>query len=58
MNAAAMEWSYGDGWAAMVVLRVGNDEEKRVQGRDWVIGREVLREMKKKLSIGRGEHNL
>ena len=38
-------------WAAMVVLRVGNDEEKRAQGRDWVIGREVLREMKEKLSI-------
>ena len=36
------------GWAAMVVLRMGNDEGEELKDGKWVIGREVLRELKKK----------
>ena len=38
-------------WAAMVVLMMRNDEEEGLYGWKWVIGREVLRELKKKLRL-------
>ena len=37
--------------AAMVVLMMTDDEGKELCGWQWVIGREVLRELKKKLSL-------